>query len=73
MKIVVENRTGLRQGGFQGMMAVGADRERQSHRGPFKNHCRFVPAVKPRVGGRTWLVRWGKGRRGMCRQRWWHQ
>lgn len=26
------------------MVAIGADRGRQIHRGPFKNHCRFVPS-----------------------------
>lgn len=26
------------------MMAIGADRRRQSHKGPLKNHCRLVPS-----------------------------
>lgn len=31
-------------------MAIGADRRRQSHKGPFKNHCRLVPSSETRSG-----------------------
>lgn len=40
----------LRQGGYQGMMAIGAGGGRESHRGPFKKHCSLVPSSETKNG-----------------------